>query len=112
MTKGIVMFAYNGEAHDFDKNKMNIDYIQMACANAKNIKKYMKNNNVALVTDQAGKDPLSKFDRETLFTHIILTNQTSEGQGPNTNIDMNIRSMRVGNKTIRLPWKNQTRPDA
>tara|TARA_Y100001938_G_C8042486_1_gene406933 strand:+ start:378 stop:1265 length:888 start_codon:yes stop_codon:yes gene_type:complete len=112
MNKGIMMFAYNGQAHDFEKNKMNIDYIQMACANAKNIKKYMKNNNVALVTDQAGKDHLSKLDAETLFTHIILTKQTSKGKGPNTNLNMNIRSMRIGNKTIRLPWKNQTRPDA
>ena len=107
-----MMFAYNGQAHDFEKNKMNIDYIQMACANAKNIKKYMQNNNVALVTDQAGKDHLSKLDAETLFTHIILTKQTSKGKGPNTNLNMNIRSMRIGNKTIRLPWQNQTRPDA
>ncbi len=112
MNKGIMMFAYNGQAHDFEKNKMNIDYIQMACANAKNIKKYMQNNNVALVTDQAGKDHLSKLDAETLFTHIILTKQTSKGKGPNTNLNMNIRSMRIGNKTIRLPWQNQTRPDA
>ena len=106
------MFAYNGQAHDFDKNKLNIDYIKMACANAKNIKKYMQNNNVALITDEAGKDQISRLNAETLFTHIILTKNTSEGKGPNTNINMNVRSMRVGNKTIRLPWKNQTRPDA
>ena len=106
------MFAYNGKAHDFDKNQLDIDYIQMACANAKNIKKYMQNDNVALVTDQAGKDHVSKLNAETLFTHIIVTTPTSEGTGPNTNLDMNVRSMRIGNKTIRLPWKNQTRPDA
>ncbi len=106
------MFAYNGKAHDFDKNQLDIDYIQMACANAKNIKKYMENDNVALVTDQAGKDHVSKLNAETLFTHIIVTTPTSEGTGPNTNLDMNVRSMRIGNKTIRLPWKNQTRPDA
>ena len=112
MNKGILMFAYNGKAHDFDKNQLDIDYIQMACANAKNIKKYMENDNVALVTDQAGKDHVSKLNAETLFTHIIVTTPTSEGTGPNTNLDMNVRSMRIGNKTIRLPWKNQTRPDA
>jgi len=112
MNKGIMMFAYNGKAHDFDKNKMDIDYIQMACANAKNIKKYMQNNNVALVTDQSGKDRVFELNAETLFTHIILTNNKSNGNGPNSNTNMNVRSMRVGDKTIRMPWKNQTRPDS
>ena len=46
------------------------------------------------------------------FTHIILTEEQSKGEGPNTNLDKNIRSMRVGDKTITLPWKNHTRPNA
>ena len=39
MTKGILMFAINGEAKDTKYNTVKIDYIAMATANAKNIKK-------------------------------------------------------------------------
>ena len=44
------MFAYNGEAHDAPGNTYSIDYVKMAVANAKSIKKYMHNHSVALVT--------------------------------------------------------------
>ena len=42
MTNGVLMFALNGQAYDSDRNKITIDYVDMAIANAKNIKKYMK----------------------------------------------------------------------
>ena len=41
MTNGVLMFALNGQAFDSNKNKIDIDYVKMASANAKNIKKYM-----------------------------------------------------------------------
>jgi hypothetical protein len=112
MSKGIMMFAYNGEAHDAPGNTYSIDYVKMAVANAKSIKKYMHNHSVALVTDKQGKVHVINNGWQKYFTHIILTEEQSKGEGPNTNLDKNIRSMRVGDKTITLPWKNHTRPNA
>ena len=106
------MFAYNGEAHDAPGNSYKIDYVKMAVANAKNIKKNMQNNNVALITDKPGKVHVIDNGWQKHFTHIILTEDNSKGTGPNTNLDMNIRSMRIGDKTITFPWKNHTRPNA
>ena len=108
MSKGIMMFAYNGEAHDAPGNIYSIDYVKMAVANAKSIKKYMHNHSVALVTDKQGKVHVINNGWQKYFTHIILTEEHSKGEGPNTNLDKNIRSMRVGDKTITLPWKNHT----
>ena len=47
MTSGVVMFALNGQALDKENNKVYVDYVKMALANAINIKKYMVNNSVS-----------------------------------------------------------------
>tara|TARA_S200002703_G_scaffold61943_1_gene53834 strand:- start:1678 stop:2568 length:891 start_codon:yes stop_codon:yes gene_type:complete len=113
MTNGILMFALNGQAVDSDKNKINIDYVRMAIANAKNIKKYMKHNSVALVTDQKGKQQLEQTDDILKYIdHVIVTKPVYEGVGPETNPHVNKRSMRVGSKTITFEWQNQSRPDS
>ena len=59
MNNGVIMFAHNGQATYSNKTQIEIDYVQMAVANAINIKKYMDNNSVALVTDTNGKQQLS-----------------------------------------------------
>ncbi len=105
------MFALNGQATDKDNNKFTIDYVKMAIANAINIKKHMRNNAVALITDTKGKEHLDKLNGTIHFSHVIINNPTYQGKGPNTNHFVNTRSMRTGSNTIRLPWQNQTRPD-
>ena len=113
MTNGVLMFALNGQAYDSDKNKTIIDYVSMAVANAKNIKKYMKNNSVALVTDQKGKQQLEQTESiAEYFDHIIVTKSVNQGQGPETNSNVNKRSMRAGTQTLTVFWQNQSRPDA
>ena len=73
MTNGVLMFALNGQAFDSNKNKIDIDYVKMASANAKNIKKYMKNNTVALVTDKKGKEQIVQSQSSAnYFDHIIV----------------------------------------
>ena len=112
MTKGILMFAINGEAKDTKYNTVKIDYIAMATANAKNIKKYMHNNNVALITDQKGKKYIEDNDYIVYFDNIIIIDSIDTGSGPNTNAKIYTRAMRTGTDTIRLPWQNQSRTDA
>lgn len=113
MTNGVLMFALNGQALDSNKNKIKIDYVTMAIANAKNIKKHMKNNLVALITNLEGKEQIEQSgSMSKYFDHIIITNPKSYGKGPETNIKVNKRSMRVGTKTITFEWQNLTRPDA
>lgn len=111
MTSGVVMFALNGQALDKENNKVYVDYVKMALANAINIKKYMVNNSVALITDKEGKDHLDNLNGVHHFSHIIISQLIYEGEGPNTNHYVNTRFMRVGANTIRLPWQNQSRPD-
>ena len=89
MTKGILMFAINGEAKDTKYNTVKIDYITMATANAKNIKKYMHNNNVALITDQKGKKYIEDNDYIVYFDNIIIIDSIDTGSGPNTNAKIN-----------------------
>ena len=97
MTNGVLMFALNGQALDSNKNKIKIDYVTMAIANAKNIKKHMKNNLVALITNLEGKEQIEQSgSMSKYFDHIIITNPKSYGKGPETNIKVNKRSMRVG----------------
>jgi len=111
MTNGIIMFALNGQAKDKDNNTFTVDYIKMAIANAINIKKYMQNNSVALITDTKGRQHLDKLNATLHFDHIIINDPNYKGKGPNTNHFVNTRAMRTGINTIRLPWQNQTRPD-
>ena len=68
MTKGILMFALNGQAKNSLAESVEVDYVKMAVANAKNITRYMQNNNVALVTDEAGKRYVDSLD----YTHLSL----------------------------------------
>jgi len=113
MTNGVLMFALNGQAFDSNKNKIDIDYVKMASANAKNIKKYMENNTVALVTDKKGKEQIVQSQSSAnYFDHIIVTKPVYKGVGPETNSSINKRSMRVGTKTITFEWQNQSRPDS
>ena len=111
MTNGVLMFALNGQAYDSDRNKTTIDYVSMAVANAKNIKQYMKNNAVALITDQKGNQQLTP-NQTLYFDHIIIIKPEYHGQGPETNQLVNKRAMRTGAKTITVYWQNQSRPDA
>ena len=111
MTNGVLMFALNGQAYDSDRNKTTIDYVKMAVANAKNIKKYMKNNAVALITDQQGKQQLTP-EHTLYFDHIIVITPEYKGVGPETNHHVNKRAMTTGTKTITVLWQNQSRPDA
>ena len=94
------------------KNKITVDYVKMAVANAKNIKKHMKNNAVAVVTDAKGKKQIEDtLDTAKYFDYIIVTKPHYDGVGPETNIHVNKRSMRVGTSTITVLWQNQSRPD-
>ena len=102
MNNGVIMFAHNGQATYSNKTQIEIDYVQMAVANAINIKKYMDNNSVALVTDTNGKQQLEKLNQLRYFEHIIVTSSTPQGKGPNTNQYMNVRGMRAGKENIRL----------
>tara|TARA_S200002703_G_scaffold1165_1_gene1977 strand:- start:1586 stop:2473 length:888 start_codon:yes stop_codon:yes gene_type:complete len=111
MTNGIIMFALNGQALDKNNNKIKIDYVKMALANAVSIQRHMTNNKVALVTDRKGKQHLDTLNGTQYFTHVIVETPKYSGTGPNTNHFVNTRSMRSGNNTIRLPWQNQSRPD-
>jgi Na+-transporting NADH:ubiquinone oxidoreductase subunit NqrC len=77
MTNGVLMFALNGQAYDSDRNKIIIDYVKMAVANAKNIKQYMKNNAVALITDQQGKQQITP-EHTLYFDHIIVITQNTK----------------------------------
>tara|TARA_Y100001937_G_scaffold183_1_gene203 strand:- start:2594 stop:3481 length:888 start_codon:yes stop_codon:yes gene_type:complete len=112
MTNGIIMFALNGQAKNSSKESLEVDYVKMAIANAKNINHYMQNKNVALITDKAGKEYIDKLDYTHYFTHINIIHPKYDGVGPNTNAVVNTRAMRTGNDTIRFPWQNQSRPDA
>jgi len=112
MSNGIMMFANNGQATFSNKSTIEIDYVKMAMANAKNIMKHMTNNNVALVTDEQGKTLLEEYNGTKYFSHIIIHENKDEGVGPNTNANSNMRGMRSGKDNIRMAWKNQTRADA
>ena len=113
MSNGVVMFGLNGTARIIsNKSNLYIDYIKMAVANAILIKKYMKNNSVCLLTDKKGKNHLEKINGTQYFDHVIIQNIVYDGVGPNTNLQVNTRAMRMGTDTIRLPWQNQSRPDA
>jgi len=113
MTNGVLMFALNGQAFDSDKNKIKIDYVTMAIANAKNVKRFMKNNLVAVITDAKGKKQIETTPSTAqYFDHIIVTEPEYKGKGPETNALVNRRSMLVGVKTITIQWQNQSRPDA
>ena len=112
MTKGILMFAINGDAKDPKFNTVHIDYIAMATANAKNIKTHMQNNKVALITNMEGKSLLQAKGYIQYFDHVVIIDADGQGVGPNTNPQVNTRAMRIGTETIRLPWKNQSRTDA
>ena len=112
MTKGVLMFALNGQAKNSLAESVKVDYVKMAVANAKNISRYMQNNNVALITDEAGKQYVDSLDYTHYFNHITIIKPTYDGAGPNTNAIVNTRAMRTGTDTIRLPWQNQSRPDA
>jgi|TARA_Y100000310_G_scaffold324182_1_gene385721 hypothetical protein len=112
MNNGIIMFALNGVAQKSNKDEIYIDYVKMAIANAILIKRYMKNNSVCLLTDKDGKNHLERLGYIQYFDHVIIQNIVYDGIGPNTNPIVNTRAMRVGTETIRLPWQNQSRPDA
>jgi len=113
MSNGVVMFGLNGTARIIsNKSNLYIDYVKMAVANAILIKKYMKNNSVCLLTDKKGKNHLEKINGTQYFDHVIIQNIVYDGVGPNTNLQVNTRAMRMGTDTIRLPWQNQSRPDA
>jgi len=113
MSNGIVMFGLNGTARKTSsKSNLYIDYVKMAVANAILIKKYMKNNSICLFTDKKGKSHLEKINGTQYFDHIIIQNIVYDGVGPNTNLSVNTRAMRMGTDTIRLPWQNHSRPDA
>ena len=112
MSNGILMFAFNSVAHTSDNSPVEIDYIKMAIANSILIKRHMKNNQVCLVTDSNGKKYLEKKDKLYYFDHVIVQDKQYKGKGPNDNLVVNTRAMRNGTDTIRVPWQNQSRPDA
>jgi FMN phosphatase YigB (HAD superfamily) len=98
MTKGILMFAINGDAKDPKFNTVHIDYIAMATANAKNIKTHMQNNNVALITNMEGKSLLQEKGYIQYFDHVVIIDADGQGVGPNTNPQVNTRGKSHANR--------------
>jgi len=98
MTKGVLMFALNGQAKNSLAESVTVDYVKMAVANAKNISRYMQNNNVALITDEAGKQYVDSLDYTHYFNHITIIKPTYD------TLQFNTIHQEYGNRYVRFSY--------